>query len=61
MLEKGADTREPFEKILVAIDAYKENPELYNEGPSKLRDYGITHITSPIRSILHLLPKEECE
>lgn len=59
--EAGEDTRLPFEKILIAIDAFKDDPELYDKGPSALRDYGITHINSPIWSILHLLPKSEYE
>ena len=53
--EAGKDTPIPFEKIKTAIEAYKSNPQLFNEGPSKLRDYGITHVTSPIWSLLHLL------
>ena len=53
--ETGQDTPIPFEKIKIGIEAYKSNPNLYNDGPSKLRDYGITHVTSPIWSLLHLL------
>jgi len=57
--ESGNDTRLPFEKILIAIDAFKDNSELYDNGPGALRDYGITHINSPVWSILHLLSKSE--
>lgn len=57
--EAGKDTAIPFEKIEVGIRAYKSNPKLYNEGPNKLRDYGITHVTSPIWSLLHLLDISE--
>jgi len=53
--EAGKDTPISFEKMKAAIEAYKSNPHLYNEGPSKLRDYGITHVASPVWSLLHLL------
>jgi len=53
--ENGKDTRVSFKEILIGIDAYKSIPSLYNEGPLALREYGITHITSPVWSILHLL------
>lgn len=57
--ENGKDTTVPFSKILTAIDAFKENPDLYFEGPGKLRDFGITHVNSPVWSLLHLLTIEE--
>jgi hypothetical protein len=53
--KKGKDTPIPFIKILNGINAYIAKPELYNEGPSKLRGYGITHVNSPVWSLLHLL------
>ncbi|WP_343626574.1 hypothetical protein [Flavobacterium lindanitolerans] len=59
--EKGKDTSIPFQKILIGIDAYKENPMLYDEGPNSLRNIGITHINSPIWSLLHLLSKKDYE
>ena len=57
--ENGEDTRIQFEKILIGIEAFKTKSELYNEGPSALRDFGITHVTSPIWSMLHLLSLED--
>ena len=57
--ENGQETSIPFKKIIVGIEAFKLNPELFNLGPSALRPYGITHITSPIWSLLHLLAPEE--
>lgn len=57
--EDGKNTTVPFSKIIIAIDAFKENPELYLEGPGKLRDFGITHVNSPVWSLLHLLSIEE--
>lgn len=56
--EKGSNTPLPFSIILIAIKAYQENTNLYDEGPTALRDFKITHITSPVHSLLHLLPKE---
>ena len=59
--EKGQNTKIPFVKILIGIESYKENPKLYDEGPIALRDFGISHINSPIYSLLHLLSKEDYE
>jgi hypothetical protein len=53
--ETGMDTAIPFEKIIIGIEAFKTDPNLYHQGPVKLREYGITHVTSPIWSLLHLL------
>lgn len=57
--ETGKDTKVPFSKIEQGIDAVKSDPSIYNAGPSKLRAYGITHITSPIWSLLHLVSLSE--
>jgi len=57
--EAGDDTFIPFEKILKVIEAYKLRPNLYQEGPSALRDFGITHVTSPVWALLHLLKVED--
>jgi hypothetical protein len=59
--ENGNDTAISFDKIIVAIDAYKEFPELYDDGPNALRNFGITHISSPIWSLLHLLLRKDYE
>jgi len=57
--EAGQDTRVPFDKILTGIEAYQANPDLYNSGPAELRSFGITHVTSPVWSLLHLLTMQE--
>lgn len=57
--EKGKDTPVPHIKIIKGIDAYKNKPDLYDEGPGALREFDITHVTSPVWSLLHLLKKEE--
>lgn len=57
--EKGKDTPVPYSKILIAIEAYQKNYDLHDLGPSALRFFGITHVTSPIYAMLHLLEKEE--
>jgi len=57
--EKGKDTPISFSKLTIGIEAYKSNPSLYDLGPAALRDYGITHVTSPIWSLLHLIKKVE--
>lgn len=53
--ETGKDTRIPFVKIEQAIEAVKNDPSVYNAGPGSLRKHGITHINSPIWSLLHLV------
>lgn len=57
--EKGKDTNIPYNKLAVAIDAVRKDSKVYSEGPSKLRKHGLTHITSPLWSLLHLLTLEE--
>ncbi|SHE45459.1 hypothetical protein SAMN05444008_101439 [Cnuella takakiae] len=57
--ENGQPTKIKFSKILIAIEGYTLNPEWYDCGPSKLRALGLTHITSPIHSMLHLLTKND--
>lgn len=57
--EGGKDTSLPFAKIIAGIDAYKTNPYLYNEGPNVLREFGITHVTSPVFALLHMLDEED--
>lgn len=57
--EAGADTAIPFEKILIGIDAYKKNNSLFQSKPVTLRDFGISHVTSPVFALLHLLDEEE--
>lgn len=53
--EYGKDTRVSFDKILIGIKGYQKEPSLYHEGPGALRDLGITHVNSPVWSLLHLL------
>jgi hypothetical protein len=55
--EKGKDTRIPFGKIIETIVNYQINPDDYDRGPGKTRDYGLTHINSPVWALLHLLEK----
>ena len=59
--ESGKDTPVAFSKILIGIEAYQENPELYELGPNELREFGITHVNSPVWALLHLLKKEELQ
>lgn len=57
--ENGNIVKVLFPKIIVAIEALQEDPSLYNAGPSALREFGITHITSPVYALLHLFPLED--
>ncbi len=57
--EKGTKAIVPFQKILTGIEAYQSDPGLYDLGPVVLRDFGITHVNSPVWTLLHLLKKEE--
>jgi len=57
--ENGKDTKIPYSKLAVAIEAVQKDSKVYSEGPSRLRKHGLTHITSPLWSLLHLLTLEE--
>jgi len=57
--ENGNDTKIPFSKLAESIEAVRKDFRVYSEGPSKLRQYGITHITSPLWALLHLCTLEE--
>ena len=56
--ERGKDTPIPFNIILIGIKAYQSNPDLYDDNTTALRNVGIKFYTSPIFSMLHLIPKE---
>lgn len=53
--EKGKDSRVSFANIIAGIEAYQSNSSLYHGTPVDLRKFGITHVTSPVWSLLHLL------
>ncbi len=55
--QKGTEAKVDFKRLLIGIDYYKENTSAYDKGPIALRRAGITHITSPVFSLLHLLKK----
>lgn len=57
--ENGKDTKIYYKKLGEAIKAVQKDSLAYSEGPSKLRKHGLTHITSPLWSLLHLLTLEE--
>lgn len=57
--ESGKETPIPFDKILKGIEAYKSNIALYQSIPSALRDFEITHVTSPVFALLHLIDKDD--
>ena len=42
--------------ILLGIEALQDDHTIYSAGPSSLRKYNITHLTSPVWAMLHLLP-----
>ena len=57
--ETGKDTRVPFDKVLLGIEALQDDSNIYSAGPGSLRNYDITHQNSPIWAMLHLLPLSE--
>lgn len=57
--ENGNEAQIPFKKLVIGIESYQANPELYYNGPSALREFDITHVNSPIWALLHLLTIEE--
>ena len=56
--QRGKNTKLYFKKILVGIEGYQTDTAAYDKGPSELRAFGLTHVTSPIFALLHLLPKD---
>lgn len=57
--ERGENTRIPFAKLEAGAAAVRTEPTVYEEGPSRLRSHGITHINSPVWSLLHLIDRDE--
>lgn len=56
--ENGRNATIPFNKLIIGIEAYQSSPDLYDDNTTALRNVGIIHITSPIFSLLHMLPKD---
>jgi len=59
--ERGKDTRIPFAKLEAGVSAVRRDPQTYDGGPGRLRDHGITHINSPVWSLLHLVTLSEIQ
>ena len=60
--EGGEDTRISIKKIEQGISAVRTDSTIYDGGPNKLRRHGITHISSVVWSLLHLITEAEiCE
>jgi hypothetical protein len=57
--EKGEDTSIYFKDIARAIEAVRKDHKVYSEGPSRLRKHGLTHITSPLWALIHMLSLKE--
>ncbi len=57
--ENGNEARVPKETLERAIEAVQNEPQVYNEGPSRLRNFGITYVTSPVWAILHIAKLSE--
>lgn len=55
--QKGTTAAVPYKKLLYAISLYHEDPALYDAGPGRLHKAGISHVSSPVHSILHLAEK----
>jgi len=57
--ENGNRVDVPHSRILDGIEAVKNDPSIYDAGPSSLQDVGIKHISSPIWALLRLVPQNE--
>lgn len=55
--EKGKMVSINKDELKDIISEYLKSPELFDQGPSSLRAFGITYVTSPMWSLLHLVPK----
>ncbi len=54
--ENGNETVVPRASIERAIEQVRIDYTVYIDGPGRLRDVGLTHVTSPIWALLRLLP-----
>lgn len=52
----GNETRVPYSTVCKAIEAVRADHSIYLGGPSRLRRYGITHVTSPAWALVRMLP-----
>jgi hypothetical protein len=57
--EKGTEAKVPLDKIRVGLSAIRGDHSVYTSGPNALRKYGITHVNSPVWSLVHLLSLTE--
>ena len=57
--EAGQDTKIPGAKLAEAVEAVRCDHNVYSGGPSKLQKKGLTYISSPLWSILHLMTLAE--
>jgi Na+-transporting NADH:ubiquinone oxidoreductase subunit NqrE len=55
--QRGKDTPVSYKMLLIAIDGIKAKPELYGATPTHFRALGITHVTSPVFALVHLLDR----
>jgi hypothetical protein len=57
VLRENGNTADVRKAVLAkAVEAVREKQRIYTKGPSSLRDFGITHVTSPTWALLRLLP-----
>ena len=56
MRRNGNTAAVPNRILAKAIEAVRKDQSVYRDGPSRLREFGITHIESPTWAILHAVP-----
>ena len=57
--ETGKDTRFPIRKIEDGVSAVRSDASVYDGGPGRLCEHGITHVNSVVWALLHLATKSE--
>ena len=57
--EKGTKAKIYLKDLMTGIEAVQKDVTVYVDGPDRLREFGITHINSPVWALLHLLDFDE--
>ena len=57
--QNGNEARIPLSILRRAVEAVRKDHSVYKGGPSRLREHGITHVTSPTWALIRLLPLSE--
>lgn len=57
--EGGTEAIVPKSDLELAVESIRRDHSIYIEGPGRLRECGITHVTSPVWALVRMLPLNE--